>query len=145
MNAEPEQKQEKDSVWKGVVVIVALGVAVAALAVGVVAVTKKTPKVKLTSVTSATEALHAEAVTLTRELAELKAEVSKVKGEGERVAGSLHTVGTCLPEVMAQINNLSIETEFVTVGENSRRYLTSAYLKNGKQISNYCSKTLEGH
>lgn len=119
--------------------------AVAALAVGVVAVTKTTPKVHLAPVTSATSTLHKEAVAQSKEITELRAEVARLKSEGERVATSLHTVGICLPEVMAQINGLSVETEFVELGEASRRYLTSAYLKNGKQISNYCQRTLEGH
>lgn len=123
--------------------VVALIVAVAALAVGVVAVTKKTPKVQLAPVTSATASLHREAVAQFKEITELKAEVAKLKAESTRIASSLHTVGICLPELSGQINGLSVETSYVELGE--RTFLTNAYLKTGKQVSSYCTKTLEGH
>ncbi len=114
------------------IALVALIAALAGVALSIVALNKKTAaqKVNLGQVTA-----------LTSEAQALKTEVARLH---ELVAKSDATVAkltTCVPEVTGQINGLRVETGTLTVGE--RTFLTSAYLKPGKQVSTYCQPTLE--
>ena len=89
---------------------------------------------------------------LGREVDTLKAELASTKAELTAAASTAATATAkqqatiskftiCMPELTGQINGLSVETGYREIG--GERYLTSAYLKAGKQISSYCQSTLE--
>ncbi len=125
-----EGTQSEQGRMAQVIAICALLVAVGAAVVAVVALNKKpaaAPKVNVALPT-------AEVQTLKTEVAALHALVATADG-------TLVKLTTCLPELSGQITGLSVESSYREVG--GERYLTNAYLKPGKQISTYCTSTLE--
>src|SRR5271165_3114922 len=115
-----------------IVAVVALLVAVGACVVAIVALNKKpaTPTVNPAVATGAVRALRSEAAALKSEAATLHTLVATADA-------TLVKVTTCVPELTGQINGMSVETA------QTGGYLTSAFLHQGKQISTYCTSTLE--
>ena len=126
--------------WAALIVALILGIV--GVSFGIAALAKHPAKVHLAPVTSATAAVAKETRALKAEIATLREELATVKVASAKTAGSVHTIGVCLPELSSELNGLTIETGTWTVGE--RTLLTDAYLHNGKQISTYCTSTLEG-
>ncbi|HME02218.1 MAG TPA: hypothetical protein VKG38_04210 [Solirubrobacteraceae bacterium] len=122
-----------------IVAVVALLVAVGACVVAIVALNKKpaTPTVNPAVATGAVRALRSEAATLKSEAAALKSEVATLHTLVATADATLVKVTTCVPELTGQINGMSVETA------QTGGYLTSAFLHQGKQISTYCTSTLE--
>ena len=117
-------------------VIIALVLAVGAIAVAIVALSRSTHKTTVAHPVSAS-ALAA----LTKEVGELKSELATAKNAAAKQQTTISKLTTCVPELTSQINGLSVETNTLTVAE--RQFLTSAFLKNGAQVSSYCRSTLE--
>jgi hypothetical protein len=111
-----------------VMAAIALLAALAACALAIVALSKKAAEPAAPKVTSTVSAAEVQA---------LKAEVANLHGLVAKDDGTLVKISTCLPELTAEINGLTVE--------DSERggFVTSAFLHQGKQISTYCSSTLE--
>jgi hypothetical protein len=123
-------------IWRATA-IGALLIAIAALVVAFIAVTKPAPKQQKVSLV----AITGEARSLKAELAALHTEVTTLHALVAKGDATLVKITTCVPELSDQIKGLSVETGTLTLGE--RTLLTSAYLKTGKQVSTYCAPTLE--
>jgi hypothetical protein len=118
--------------WRAISLI-ALFLAAGALAVAVIAVTKKTPSPQKVSL--------APVAAVSSEEAALKTEVGTLHALVAAADAKLQKLDGCLPELDSIIGSMSVETGTLTVGEKT--LLTNAYLKTGKSASSYCQSTLE--
>jgi uncharacterized protein HemX len=125
------------------ILVIALVVGVLALGVAIFALSRTHTVRPAGAATVA--ALGREVHTLKAELASTKAELTAATTTAASATAkqqaTLSKFTTCIPELTGQINGLSVETGYREIG--GERYLTSAYLKTGTQISSYCQSTLE--
>jgi hypothetical protein len=125
--------ERSERAWQAAT-IVAVVVAIAALGVAIVALSRPRS-------TTAQRSNAAEFATLSGEIRSLKAELATVRSEGEsssaglsKAQGAITKITTCLPELSGEINGLTAE---VSGG--------SVFLSQHNQVSSYCSSTLEKH
>ena len=103
----------------------ALLIALGACVVAIVALNKK-PAVAKVNLAVATSEIQAR-----------KSEVAMLHALVAKSDATMAKVTTCLPEVTSQLDGMTVETS------SSAGWLTSAYLHEGKQLSTYCTSTLE--
>src|SRR2546422_60481 len=111
-----------------VATLVAVVGAVASLAVAIIALNH------------ASSARTSNTAQLSSEVRSLKAELAAARAEGKAAlskdGAAISKITTCLPELSGELNGLTVETGYREIG--SERYLTNAYLKQGKALSSYC-------
>jgi hypothetical protein len=128
------QAQSGPGLFYKVTTVVATLVAIGALAVAVLALSR-------THTTKVAHPVGAAAVaSFGQEVRQLKTELAAAQAAAGKTQAQLTKVTTCLPELQSQINGQTVETGYREIG--GERYLTDAYLKSGPQLSTYCKSTL---